>query len=84
MYDCAYNYDVTFEWDRSKAEANVRKHGVRFADAATVIEDDSALTMLDPYSDDEDRWGTLGIDLTGTLLVVVYTWRGDTIRVISA
>ena len=75
---------MTYEWDRVKAEANVRKHGVRFSDAVSALEDDSALTMRDPYTGEEERWVTLGMDLTGRLLVVVYTWRGDTLRVISA
>lgn len=72
------------EWDPVKAAANARKHGVHFPDAVTALEDDSALTMRDPYSDDEERWVTVGMDLTGRLLVVVYTWRNMTLRVISA
>jgi uncharacterized DUF497 family protein len=38
------------EWDPAKARLNSRKHGVSFADAVTSLEDDGALTMLDPYS----------------------------------
>lgn len=75
---------MTYEWDPVKATANARKHGVRFSDAVTVLEDDAALTIRDPYSDEEERWVTLGMDLTGRLLVVVYTWRSDTLRLISA
>jgi uncharacterized DUF497 family protein len=37
---------VEFEWDPRKAADNIRKHGIRFADAATVFEDDAALTCL--------------------------------------
>ena len=73
-----------YDWDPVKAEANARKHGVRFADAVSALDDDLALTMLDPSLGDEERWVTLGMDLTGSLLVVVYTWRADTVRVISA
>jgi uncharacterized DUF497 family protein len=71
------------EWDEEKAAANLRKHGVDFADAATVLSDDFALTVLvdDP---EEDRWLTLGVDALGRLLVVAYTWRDDTVRLISA
>ena len=75
---------MKFDWDPAKAESNVRKHGVRFADAVTVLEDESALTMLGPFSQDEERWITLGVDSLGRALVVVYIWRDDSIRVISA
>ena len=75
---------VKFDWDPAKAESNVRKHGVRFADAVTVLEDEAALTMLDPSSKGEERWITLGVDSLGRAMVVVYTWRGDAIRIISA
>ena len=75
---------VRYEWDAAKARANFEKHGIDFADAATTLEDDLALTVLDPFSEDEDRWITLGKDATGRLLVVVYTWRGDHARLISA
>jgi uncharacterized protein len=64
---------VSCEWDPAKAPANFGKHGVRFADAVTVLEDDLALTMRDPFSEDEERWITLGRDVLGPLLVVVYT-----------
>jgi hypothetical protein len=74
---------VDYEWDETKAQTNRRDHGIDFADAATVFEDDFALTALDDASD-EDRFVTLGMDAVGRLLVVVYTWRGDRIRIISA
>ena len=73
-----------YEWDPAKARQNLRKHGVDFADAVTVLEDDAALTIRDPFSEQEQRWITLGMDAFGRLLVVVYTWRGDRIRLISA
>ena len=60
------------------------KHGVHFADAAVVLEDDFALTMRDPYSEEEERWVTMGKDALGRILVVVYAWRGDSVRLISA
>ena len=75
---------MSYEWDPTKARANFEKHGVHFADAATVLEDDLALTVRDPFSEDEDRWITLGKDAAARLLVVVYTWRGDHARLISA
>jgi hypothetical protein len=75
---------VSYEWDPAKARQNLRKHGVDFADAVTVLEDEAALTIRDPFSEQEQRWITLGMDALGRLLVVVYTWRGDRIRLISA
>jgi uncharacterized DUF497 family protein len=75
---------VGFEWDESKADANLHKHGIDFADAVTALEDEMALTMRDESSDEEERWITLGIDALGRLAVVVYTWREDNIRLISA
>ena len=73
-----------YEWDPAKARQNLRKHGVDFADAVTVLEDEAALSIRDPFSEQEPRWITLGMDALGRLLVVVYTWRGDRIRLISA
>ena len=71
---------VSYEWDPAKAKANFAKHGVRFADAVTVLEDDLALTMRDPFSEEEERWITLGRDVLGRLVVLVYTWRGESVR----
>jgi hypothetical protein len=76
--------NLKFEWDRKKAESNWRKHEVRFRDAATVLRlDDMAITELDNYPY-EERYVTIGMSAIGQLLVVVYTYRGDKIRIISA
>jgi uncharacterized protein len=76
---------VRFEWDPPKAEANLRAHGVSFAEAITVLEDDFALTREDPAAPDEPRFVTLGLSNLGNLLVMVYTYREpEAIRVISA
>ncbi len=40
--------------------------------------------MRDPVSDDEERWVTMGRDALGHVLIVVYTWRGESVRLISA
>jgi uncharacterized protein len=74
---------MRYEWDPAKAEANEKKHGVRFADAVAVFGDGRALTLDDRHAE-EERYVTLGMDAFARLLVVVYTWRGETIRVISA
>jgi uncharacterized protein len=74
---------MNLEWDPRKAAANRRKHGIDFADAATVLHDEFAVTVLD---DDpgEERFVTIGTDAVGRVLVVVFTWRGHRIRLISA
>lgn len=75
---------MEFEGDPVKANANFRKHGVLFSDAVSVLEDEQALTLRDPYAEEEERWITVWLDLFGRLLVVVYVWRDETIRFISA
>ena len=74
---------ATLEWDLRKAASNVRKHGVHFADAVPVLEDDHAITLRED-AHDEERWVTIGMDALARILVVVYTWRGNSIRIISA
>jgi uncharacterized DUF497 family protein len=71
------------EWDPAKARANLRKHGVRFADAVTALGDARAMSIRDD-GPDEERWTTIGMDSLGRILVVVYTWREERVRLISA
>lgn len=78
-----YDAFMEYEWDQEKAEDNSRKHGVDFADAVTALEDDSALTLED-QDPEEERFITIGMDALGRLLVVIYTWRGGRIHLISA
>jgi uncharacterized DUF497 family protein len=76
---------MEFEWDPDKAEINLRKHGIDFADATAALEDELALTVEDSgHGDDERRFLTVGIDALGRLLVVSFTWRAQGIRLISA
>ena len=75
---------MSVEWDPQKARTNARKHGAEFADAVSALEDESAITVQDDDVADEKRFVTLGHDAFGRLLVVVYTWRGENIRLISA
>jgi uncharacterized DUF497 family protein len=78
-------WDVAFEWDVAKAEANYRKHGVRFAEAEPVFEDDDAITITDNDSDaHEVRFVSMGMGAKERVLVVVYCHRGENVRVISA
>ena len=74
---------MTYQWDTDKAAANLRKHGIDFADAISVFSDDLAITIPDERFD-EERFITIGMDAFGRVLVVVYTWRSNEIRLISA
>jgi uncharacterized DUF497 family protein len=71
------------EWDPRKAAANLKKHRVDFADAVTVLHDEQAITIRDDEGD-EERFITIGMDALENVLVVVYTWRGERPRLISA
>lgn len=76
---------MRFEWDRDKAANNKKKHRVSFDEAVPVFYDPLAVTFGDPdHSDDEDRFITIGYSFGHRLLVVSYTERGATIRIISA
>jgi uncharacterized DUF497 family protein len=75
---------VLTERDPAKARLNARKHGVAFADAVASLEDEGALTMRDPLSVEEERWVTISLDALGRPLVVVFTWRGEKLRLIPA
>ena len=74
-----------FIWDEHKAQINGQKHGVTFDEATTVFIDPLSITIPDPlHSLDEERFVEIGLSAENRLLVVVYTERSDTIRVISA
>ena len=76
---------LNFQWDENKARTNLEKHGVSFAEAATVFGDALSLTIPDPaHSQREERFIILGMSHQRKLLVVVHTERGDSIRLISA
>jgi uncharacterized DUF497 family protein len=76
---------LVFEWDANKAKQNVKKHRVSFEEASRVFADPLSRTIFDPlHSDDEDRFIILGQSQKQRLLVVVFTDRGERIRIISA
>jgi len=71
-------------WDTKKAALNIRNHGIEFSHAATVLDDPMAVTIEDTRHG-EQRFVTVGADITGRILVVVYTYSGEEeIRLISA
>jgi len=76
---------INYEWDPDKAASNLKKHGVRFADAILVFEDERSVTIEDVSADGEQRFSTIGMDAVLAVLVVVYAYRfQNTIRIISA
>lgn len=76
---------MAFEWDRREAERNRRKHGVTFDEVVTIFFDPRELMIDDPdHSIREERFVSIGMSRTGRLLVVGYTERGSTIRLIFA
>jgi uncharacterized protein len=75
---------MEIEFDPDKAQSNLRKHRVSFAHAEQSLRDELAITVADPDAEGEPRFVTLGMDALGRILVVVYTPRGDRIRIISA
>ena len=75
----------TFEWDEGKAAENLTKHGVSFSEASTVFADPLSRTIPNPlHSEEEDRFVVLGQSGLQHTLVVVHTYRGEVIRIISA
>ena len=74
---------MRFEWDETKRLANIKKHGVDFADIATIFDSD-VFTIEDQRFDyGETRYITFGL-FKFRLIVVVYTHNNEVIRIISA
>ena len=71
-------------WDPNKAEINFKKHKIRFSDAEMVLYDPFAMTLEENDIDNEQRFVTIGTDAIGRIITVVYSYRSDTIRLISA
>ncbi|MBK8989172.1 MAG: BrnT family toxin [Chloroflexi bacterium] len=78
---------LRFDWDPAKAESNLRKHDVSFAEAQTIFYDENAIEFYDDeHSEWEDRFLLLGISSRLRLLIVCHCYRADdgVIRLISA
>lgn len=75
---------LKFDWDEQKAIANLRKHKVSFDEGKTVFNDPFAITIDDPdHSLEEDRYIDIGRSGKGRVIIVSYTERADSIRIIS-
>ena len=78
--------ELEFEWDDAKARKNVRDHRVSFDEAKTVWNDENRIVELDVVhsTEDETREQVLGLSDRLRLLLVIFTERNETIRIISA
>jgi uncharacterized protein len=82
------NYN--FEWDPKKAQSNIKKHHVRFEEAATVFLDPIAISIFDTeHSEGENRWITMGVSKSNRILVVCHSFQEEnkefvTIRIFSS
>jgi uncharacterized DUF497 family protein len=75
---------MKFQFDPAKAKSNFWKHQVSFADVEAVFYDPLAIHMEDPFSEGEERWIAIGLSNQYQIVVVVYMFRGEEIRLISA
>jgi uncharacterized DUF497 family protein len=75
---------MKYKWDKSKAQKNIKKHGIDFADAVIALEDENGLTIEDNDAY-EQRYKTLGMGSIHKILFVVHAEQDeDCIRIISA
>ena len=80
---CIY-FIMRITWDPNKAEINFKKHKIRFSDAEMVLYDPFAMTLKEHIVATEQRYVTIGSDAVGRIIAVVYSYRIDAIRLISA
>ena len=71
-------------WDPAKAESNFKKHKIRFSDAEVAFFDPMALTLEDEGAEGEQRFISVGSDALNRVVLIVYTYRGADVRLISA
>jgi hypothetical protein len=79
-----YSFPVEAEWDPAKARSNLAKHGISFAVADSIFDDQFAISIPAMSVVGEERFVAVGADLFGRILAVSYTYRRNRIRIISA
>lgn len=72
---------MIFEWDERKREATRMERALDFADAPLFFDGRPVIVLPSPRHD-EERWKTIA-KIEGAFYVLVWTWRGDVVRVIS-
>jgi len=81
----SYHLGMEFEWDESKATANLKKHGISFKKAETVFDNPLAVIFDDEaHSEGERREIIIGHSQNHPLLLISFTERPSAIRIISA
>lgn len=75
---------MSYEWNPQKNVSNYHKHGIDFADAVAVLEDEYALWQEDDGEYNETRFAAVGMDHLAQIVTVIFTFRGEHIRLISA
>jgi uncharacterized protein len=75
---------IDFEWDVEKAATNSKKHHVSFSKACELFFDPFVMPLDDEIIDNEVRYAVVGMTTQWQILYVVYVWRGDVVRLISA
>jgi len=77
-------YGIKFEWDSQKATANLKKHGISFEMACEIFHDPFVQAVDEEVVDDELREAAIGMIVDWRLVYVVYVFREEVIRIISA
>jgi uncharacterized DUF497 family protein len=73
------------EWDPNKERLTLRRRGITFEEASSVLDDPRRVDLEDVgHSGAEERWRSIGLSDRGRLLVVTWTWRSGRVRVITA
>lgn len=75
---------IDFEWDQEKAFNNQQKHGISFQNACGVFFDPFVMSLEDEIIEGEERYFVVGVTSDWQILYVVYVWRRNTVRLISA
>jgi len=79
-----HSINTKITWDPVKAKLNRLKHRVFFSEVEPVFYDPNAISVEDKEAEGEARFITIGLDSLVRVVVVVYTYRDNAIRVISA
>lgn len=80
-----YDLSMKFEWDQSKAASNLKKHGVSFEEAKTVFDNPISVIFDDnAHSTGEQREIIIGHSRQNRLLLIAFTERSDSVRIINA
>lgn len=73
---------IRFDWDRANTE-HIARHGVKPEEAEQALENDP-VDLDYEVVEAEDRWASIGHRDRPRVLKLVWTLRGDTVRVVTA